>query len=91
MKIERTTVGKLSPKARDKFEFYSDGTRVFLAKSGTKTIGTATVSHSNLYADRTLIVDYEGETVKVETALLGAVRTATKYLKRRTEYNNLNF
>lgn len=94
MKIVNTVCEKLNPKTRKRLEDRvlhgpsRPNARVFLAKSGTRTLGAAVVEHeSNKYnGQRDLYVYMDAQSAKAEEALRNKVMDATRYLKRKINF-----
>lgn len=92
MKIVNTTCDKLNKKTLSRIEDRvlsgpaRPNSRVFLAKSGNRTVGVAVVEHENYGTERDLFVYMDASSGKTEEALRNKVKQNTKHLKRRTVF-----
>lgn len=87
MNIEQTTFGDLNQRTARRLvgDDLTSTSRVFVARSGNRIVGTATVRH-NQGTQRDLQVNVRARSTSVREALTAAVREQTRYLKRATRF-----
>lgn len=87
MQIQQATYGSLHHRTKGKFPILPEDTRVFVARKGTKIIGTAYVRHDqftmNGWEDRELQCNVTASDSLTQMALVDEAREATRRLKRR--------
>lgn len=93
MQIQQSTYGNLHHRTRSKFPTTLDeNTKVFVARQGTRIVGTAFVTHNQIetrpwFEERQLECTVTAQNETARTELIRTARTATSYLKRRFSVN----
>ena len=100
MNIEQNTYKRLHNRTRGKFPTLDDDTQVFIARQGTRIVGTAFVQHKQTttrpdwsarsFEDRAISCTVNTADTTVAAALIQEARDITKHLKRRFTVNTAN-
>jgi len=91
MNVQHSTYGSLHHKTQTKFPTLDAETPVFVARRGTRIVGTAYVQHnqfttntwSSVVEDREIQCTVSAADPTIEELLVNQARSATRHLKRR--------